>query len=207
MNLRLPLSVLLLLLSILLLTSCDLQQVVSDATNAANALNDDKTLVEQFVADIKRSYPPEDPNYQQAQALYTKARGLTDDYLAHVSLAALTGDVGTTLSTSATAAHTATAAFTEGATRSLDPQSADRGIPFALAIAAFSPIMHKLLAALPPKQRAVEVEKFCNEIRWRSWDDITPDQPTTATRGVSSGKFQAQSRKAPKPRPANRSEL
>ncbi len=155
------------------LCGCDVTKVATQINDAMALLNQNKALVEQFVTDIKKTVAPEDPQYQQAQALYATARGLTDDYMAKVTLAALTGDQSVPVPTSAAAAHTAAADFTATATRTLSPQSADRALPLiGLAVAALPPLIHTLLGSVPSNRRAAEIQRFCSTVRWRSWDAL-----------------------------------
>lgn len=150
----------------------DAQTAASDAQTALTALQNNRQLAEQFASDIKRSFPPESEAYQTAQNLYNNARGLNDDYLAKASLAALTNDNTVSLDTSATAAHTAATAFTENATRSLSPTTADRGIPFAMAVAALPLMVHKIFAPVPASKKPAVVQKVCKKVRWRSWEEL-----------------------------------
>jgi hypothetical protein len=150
----------------------DAQTAVTDAQTALTALQKNRQLVEQFASDIKRSLPPEDEAYQTAQNLYNTARGLNDEYLAKASLAALTNDNTVSLDAPATAAHTAATTFTQSATRTLSPATADRAIPFAMAVAALPLMVHKIFAPVPANKKSAIVQQVCKKVRWRSWGEL-----------------------------------
>ena len=53
---------------------CDLAQLSQDAQTAVATFQQDKSVVENLVADVKRSFTPDAPEYQAAEAKYFQAR-------------------------------------------------------------------------------------------------------------------------------------
>jgi hypothetical protein len=185
---------------ILLLTSvvlcialggCDLPTVVKDVDALTAGLKSNKDMVEQLASDLKRSYSPEDPEYQKARTLFETARAANDDYLAKMSLAALTADQSISLSSQATTAHTTTTTFASTAAQTLDPSDSSRALPFAALVAVIPPLIHRFLSQMPSNRRPAAVAKVLTVNRWRTWDEL----PTTSARFVSDSKKQKKKKK------------
>jgi hypothetical protein len=179
MNRRLYQPAALPLLFVLGFSGCDLQNVEQDITQATTAFQQDKSLVEGFVADMKRSYAPNTPDYQQAESLYYKARKLNDSVLGTISLAASTGDRSITPDRSIEDARSAMTTFVQSATDSLSP--GDRGLPIAAAF-ALVPAIHEIISKLPKNKGADHAQKLVDQVRWRAWDSIgaTSDEKISA---------------------------
>jgi hypothetical protein len=156
----------------LLLTGCDLQQLPTDITAAVNAFQQDKSVVESLVADVKRGYTPDSPQYQSAEATYFTARRAYSQYLGQIGLAASTGDRSITPDATGEDARTAMTAFARSATASLSPN--DRGLPALIAFAAF-PAIHKLLSEIPSKNRVEAARSLITKVQWRSWDAVSTE--------------------------------
>jgi hypothetical protein len=157
------------LLFVLGFSGCDLQNLQQDVAQATTAFQQDKSLVEGFVADIKRSYAPNTPDYQQAESLYYTARKLNDSVLGTISLAASTGDRSITPDRSIEDARSAMTNFVQTATASLSP--GDRALPIAAAFALL-PAVHEIISRLPKNKGAEHAQKLVDQVRWRTWDSI-----------------------------------
>ena len=163
-------------------SGCDLQNVAAavqaDATQLAQsapqlaaAFQQDKALVEGYVADLKRGLPQDNPDYLQAQALYVRARNANDALLGKINLAVSSGDRSITPDQNPDAARSAMLDFVQSARDCISPS--ERGLPIAAAAIAVIPAINNVLSMLSRKH-AAQAKQFINTVRWRNWDNIPP---------------------------------
>jgi hypothetical protein len=160
-----------------------------DVAGVVNAFKEDKALAEACVQDIKRSYTPDSPEYQRAEALYFKARSLNDAYVGQIALAASTGDRSVVPDQYGRAARSAETEFVTAATETLSP--ADRGLPIAAALGVLPAISH-IVASIRAEKRRQAIDTFASQVRWRSWDSITPvEEPSPTAKATKRSRSRA----------------
>jgi hypothetical protein len=159
-------------------TGCDLTQLSQDAQTAVATFQQDKSVVENLVADVKRSFTPDAPEYQAAEAKYFQARRSYDAYLGQINLAATTGDRSINAGDSQQSATDAMNSFVRSAAVSLAP--GDRSLA-AIALAGL-PSIYKLLTGLPKNRKAEVTRGLIDHVQWRAWDAISSDREETATK-------------------------
>lgn len=169
-------------------TGCDLSKLEEDTGQAIGAFLQDKSLVESFAADMKRTFPPDRPEYQKAHALYYAAREADDRVLGKINLAVATGDRGVTPDNSIATMRAATVDFLSHSTASLSPT--DRGLPIVAALAVL-PALQTIIAHFG-KGKQPKVRAIIDKVRWREWDAIpaTPDEDSQAQKRMRKGHIQ-----------------
>ena len=136
-----------------------------------SALVANRTLAEQFVRDVKTSVSPNDPSYQQAMESYEEARDSYNRFLDSVEYGAAKSHSPRNELQLGMDAQDSTAGFLQDATRALKPSMNTRAINFRRAVE----IPDRLAAnlhQLPKKQRAALVQRFDDQVRWRSWGQM-----------------------------------
>ncbi len=159
---------------------CDLSQMSKDINAALSAFEQDKMLAEGFVADLKRSFTPDKQEFQQAQALYFKAREANDKVLGKINMAVSTGDRSVTPDDTIVAARSAMSDFITASRDSLAPNQ--RGLPIAAALAAV-PAIHSIIANFHGKREEAVAKQFVTRVRLKEWDSIRPSSDEETPKG------------------------
>lgn len=156
-------------------TGCNAKDQAATVAILQNALSDltqNRSLVEQFVRDVKGSVPPSDPNYQQVLDSYDNARDAYNHYLDTIENPAGKNAARSMRSVQAAEDARSTAAeFLADATTALKPTVATRHIEFQRAI-VLPDDLQRALKKLPKNQRDYLTDRFDSEVRWRSWGQL-----------------------------------
>ncbi|MGC2163558.1 MAG: hypothetical protein WA634_16740 [Silvibacterium sp.] len=154
---------------------CNQQQEADTVTLLQSALSDlqqNRSLAEQFVRDVKASVSPSDPNYQQALDSYEDARDAYNHYLdvvenpqgKHPSRSLRT-------QRAITDARNSAAEFLADSTVALKPSVSTRHIQFQRAI-VIPDNLQPALKKLPKQARDYLTQQFDDQVRWRSWGQL-----------------------------------
>lgn len=155
-----------------LITGCPASDESAAVTVLQSALSDltqNRSLVEQFVRDVKASVPPTDPNYQQALDSYEDARDAYNHYLDTVENPSGEPSSRSVQSVKAiTAARNTTAEFLADATTALKPSVSTRRLQFQRAVVIPNDLQQSL-GKLPKSAREALINQLDDQVRWRSW--------------------------------------
>lgn len=162
-------------ISISFMSGCNAKDEAATIAIMQNALSDltqNRSLVEQFVRDVKSSVPPSDQNYQQALNSYDDARDAYNHYLDTIENPSGKNSSRSLRSVEAEeAARSASAEFLADATTALKPTVATRHIEFQRAIVLPDDLQHAL-KTLPKNQRDYLTDRFDSEVRWKPWGQL-----------------------------------
>ena len=181
----------------LCLTGCkppDLSAVATDASQLYTAFQQNKAIVEDLAADIKRDFAPDTPEYQRAMSTYYQAQKAESPVLDRIS--ALAGSKTRSVApddSSVQEFEKATRAFGQAAEEALAPN--DRGI-VAMALLALPSI--RFIAQHLPKNKTPLVTRAVETVRWRSWDALLPTDDTATDPSKTKSRRSNATAKAPK---------
>lgn len=156
------------------LSGCDPAQedeTFSALQSALTSLTQNRGLTEQFVRDIKATVDPSDPAYLQAMESYQDARDIYNRYLDQVESGRKAAATRSLRDATPLKVENATADFLEDATRALKPAVNTRRIKFQRAV-VIPETLQRDLAIVPKKERDRMVDRFDDQVRWRSWSDM-----------------------------------
>lgn len=158
-----------------LTTGCnskDEAATVAILQSALSNLNQNRSLVESFVRDVKENDSPDDPNYQQALDSYENARDAYNHYLDVIENPEDKNSTRSMRSQEAISdARNTTAQFLADATAALRPNVSTRSIQFQRAV-VIPDDLQAALQKLPKKARAYLTDRFDSQVRWRSWGQL-----------------------------------
>jgi hypothetical protein len=147
-------------------------ETLSTLQTGLSDLTQNKSLVEQFVRDVKANVDPASPAYQQALDSYDTAR---DSYNHFLDLAESGENSQKSrslrLTDSSLDARNAAADFLLDATVALKPSVATRRIPFMRAV-VIPEDLQKSLHSVSKRSRDAIVDRFDKQIRWHSWGQL-----------------------------------
>lgn len=138
---------------------------------ALSQLTQNRSLVEQFVRDVKSSVPPSDPRYQQVLDSYDNARDAYNHYLDTIENDNTHSSRSMRSVEAADTARSTAAEFLADATTALRPTAATRHIEFRRAI-VLPEKLQGTLKRLSRGQRDYLTDRFDSEVRWRSWGQL-----------------------------------
>ena len=144
---------------------------VAALQSALSTLVANRTLAEQFVRDVKSSVSPNDPTYQQAMESYEEARDSYNRFLDSVEYGAVKGQSPRNEMQLGMDAQDSTAGFLQDATRALKPSMNTRSINFRRAVEIPDGLASDL-HRLPRRARGALVQRFDDQVRWRSWGQM-----------------------------------
>jgi hypothetical protein len=146
-------------------------ETISDLQTALSNLTQNRTLAEQFVRDVKSDTNPGDAAYVRAMESYQDARDVYNRFLDSVESGRSDQDDRTFRHASPTDVQNATADFLEDATRALKPTANARRVTFQRAVIV-PERLQRTIAKLPKKARNRMIDRFDDQIRWRSWSEL-----------------------------------
>lgn len=152
-------------------TSAEESEIVTSLQSALSSLQQNKSLAEQFVRDVKSGVTPSDPAYAEVMESYQNARTTYDRYLDSVEEPEKTLPVRSLRRASSIDVQNAAADFLADATSALKPSLNTRRIPFQRAVIVpdnLGETLHKL----PKKSRSKLIDHFDEQLRWRSWSQL-----------------------------------
>jgi len=152
-------------------TPAEEQEALTQMQTALSNLEQNRSLTEQFVRDIKATVDPSDPGYLQAIQSYEDAREAYDHYLDAVET---NGKALTSRSLriyGPNEVRNATADFLADATAVLKPSVNTRRIPFQRAIVVPDDLQANL-HKIPKKVRDKMIDGFDTQVRWRTWGQL-----------------------------------
>jgi hypothetical protein len=163
---------------LLALCACNQQQeqtALAVLQGGLNALDQNRSLSEEFVREVKDSGDPGSPSYLQAQASYDDARDRYNAYLDTIEAGKVPKqsksrslDSRRALEASVT---DSVATFLGDATSALKPSVNTRRVPFERGVTLPSEIPD-LLTKLSRRDREQLVAQFDKQVRWRSWSQL-----------------------------------
>jgi len=145
--------------------------IITQLQTALNSLQQNRSLTEQFVRDIKATVNPADPGYVQAMESYQEARESYDHFLDGVETNGRSMTARSMRLSGPAEVRNATADFLADATSVLKPDINTRRIPFQRAI-VIPDNLQSTLQKLPKKSRENLINQFDDQIRWRSWGQL-----------------------------------
>lgn len=152
-------------------TATEEAEVLSDLQTAYTTLDQNRSLAEQFVRDVKSDLDPSDPAYQQVMQSYEQAKEAYNSYLDGVEGGDPNGSRSLRSHSSPRELKDTAADFLADATSALKPSVNTRRIPFQRAI-TIPDNLSRALKALPKKTRATVIDQFDDQVRWRSWSQM-----------------------------------
>ena len=152
-------------------TPTEKAELVAQLQTALNGLEQNRSLTEQFVRDIKATVDPADPGYVQAMESYQDARDSYNHFLDGVETNGRALTERSLRQADPMEVRNVTADFLADATSVLKPSLNTRRIPFQRAI-VIPQELQGTLQKLPKKARDRLIDKFDDQVRWRSWGQL-----------------------------------
>jgi hypothetical protein len=146
-------------------------ELIISLESALNSLEQNKGLTEQFVRDVKTGVSPSDPAYAELMDSYENAREAYDHYLDEIEIPSRATETRSLHHSSRSEVQNATADFLADATSALKPDVKTRRIPFQRAVVIPDDLQHNL-QKLPKKTRQKLIDRFDEQLRWRSWSQL-----------------------------------
>ena len=152
-------------------TDTEKTEVLTTLQTALSNLQQNRSLTEQFVRDIKANVDPSDPGYVQAMDSYQEAREAYNRYLDSIEDGGKPSQSRSLRHSSPVDVQNATADFLADATSVLKPNVNTRRIPFQRAV-VIPDNLAPTFKGLPKKARETIVDNFDQQVRWRSWGQM-----------------------------------
>jgi len=159
-----------LLLATTVMTGCSSADI-TEFQNALSSFTKNKSMAEQFVRDIKASVSPDDPSYIQTLEAYEDAKDSYNHLLYQMENAVKMNRYRLNLNSAVDDAQSKTAEFLKIAAHTLRPSMRTTQIPFERAL-EIPDTLPKALHDLPAKSRGKLVDRFDEDVRWRSWRQL-----------------------------------
>jgi hypothetical protein len=159
------------ILCLLSTVACDPAKAATFLANTVSLMLTQKSLVEEYVRDVKKAFKPTDPEYKKAEADYNAAQTLHEGYLGAITMAVAIDQPNVNIEKPAADAQTAAATFIGNTTRSLLPNEDLRGLQIDRAI-VLPDKLPKAILSIPVKDRKGAVANIQSQVRWRSWEEI-----------------------------------
>jgi hypothetical protein len=157
-------------------TQTEESEVLSAVQGAVDSLAQNRALIEQFGRDIQSQVDKQDQQYPELMEQYEEARDAYNQYLDVAEQSAVDGVQKGDLDRSARVVRNTSAKFMENATRALAPNMNVRGIAVRNAI-DLPPGVAEALKKIPKKQRKAIIHKYVENLRVRSWGNLTGGYP------------------------------
>ena len=156
------------------LTGCTPNEENDTASVLQTALTDftqNRSLTEQYVRDLKSRLDPSEPAYIQAMESYQDARDTYNRYLDSVETGQKHASSRSMRSASPLAVENSAADFVADATRAMRPNEVRHRGDFQRSVVVPEQLQ-STLGKLPKSIRNRLVDKFDEQVRWRSWSQI-----------------------------------
>lgn len=145
--------------------------IAAQLQTALSNLEQNRSLTEQFVRDLKASADHSDPAFAEAMESYQHARECNDQYLDAVETNGHSRTSRSLRLSEPSQVRNAAADFLADATSILKPTVNTRRIPFQRVIVVPEDLQ-STLQKLPKKARNKLIDQFDDQIRWRSWGQL-----------------------------------
>jgi hypothetical protein len=149
---------------------CDTTSALNDLSSLLNRMVDDKSMLEQFVRDIKKApvRGVDSPDYLVAQRSYAEVQAAQAAYLGAVRVAALSGAKSANLDSLVTPAKEKSSQFISAALKALGQQ---RALP-PDGVVTFTKDLHRQICRVPLHYRAEALDELERQTRLASWDAL-----------------------------------